>query len=295
MLRKSLQSLLMASLAFPLTALANDSLDLAGAAYIEAQRKINCSTLDGKEVTFVWRGSAYGRVQGMADKKLFDLLGMNVRQCGSVSDPEQGEGYRLVSREIMLYLDPATGDVLRTMVNPYTGQEIEVIHVANDPVNGRPAFARRPDGSEQRFTPHVYGDLWQNPVTFPLFYHNELGGDYQRYVGGTYHATEMFDFSGSVSELLDPAVDSAKAQVAWVRLSQWLPWLEMQGREGAMYFNAMGVKLDSWDQLPPLMKDEIAKNYPEYTQAPPLNDARPNETSWTYFKKVLDARKAREQ
>jgi len=42
------------------------------------------------------------------------------------------------------------------------------------------------------------------------------------------------------------------------------------------------------------MKDEIAKNYPEYTNAPPLDDDRKNETSWTYMKKIIDQRKAKE-
>jgi hypothetical protein len=290
----TLRAALAGALLLPLSLHADTFMPQTGDDFIASQRKIQCSTIDGKEETFVWRGAAYARVQGMPDKHLFDLLGMNVRACGTVTDPQQGTGYRLVSREIMLYLDPQTGEVLRTMTNPYTGQEVEVLHVANDPVNGRPTYARRADGSEQSFAPHVYGDIWQNPITFPLFYHNELGGDYQKYVGGTYHATEMFDFAGSVSELLDPAVDSAKVQIAWVRLAQWLPWLEMQGREGLMYFNAMGVKLDSWDELPELMKREIAANYPQYTNAPPLNDTRPNDTSWTYFKKVIEARKARD-
>jgi hypothetical protein len=38
------------------------------------------------------------------------------------------------------------------------------------------------------------------------------------------------------------------------------------------------------------MKAEIAANYPEYTTPPPVDDTRPNETSWTYMKKILDER-----
>jgi hypothetical protein len=39
------------------------------------------------------------------------------------------------------------------------------------------------------------------------------------------------------------------------------------------------------------MKAEIDRNFPEYRNPPPLDDQRPNETSWTYFKKQIDARK----
>ncbi|WP_182911885.1 hypothetical protein [Sphingomonas cavernae] len=39
------------------------------------------------------------------------------------------------------------------------------------------------------------------------------------------------------------------------------------------------------------MPDEIAVNYPAYTQAPPAGDARPNETTWTVFMKWADERR----
>jgi hypothetical protein len=48
----------------------------------------------------------------------------------------------------------------------------------------------------------------------------------------------------------------------------------------------------SIDQLPPVLRTEISASYPAWTSPPPLDDQRPNETSWTYFKKVLEARKA---
>jgi hypothetical protein len=39
------------------------------------------------------------------------------------------------------------------------------------------------------------------------------------------------------------------------------------------------------------MKAEIESRYPIYRNPPPLDDQRPNETSWTYFKNLIDARK----
>jgi len=70
-----------------------------------------------------------------------------------------------------------------------------------------------------------------------------------------------------------------------VRISDWMPWMKMRGRQGQMVFNAMGNKLKSFDELPKVLKDEIALNYPIYTSPPPLDDQRPNETTWTVFKK----------
>ena len=46
-------------------------------------------------------------------------------------------------------------------------------------------------------------------------------------------------------------------------------------------------------ELPAILKDEIRTNYPIYNDAPPADDTRPNETTWTKFKMLTDqARKA---
>jgi len=114
--------------------------------YVQLNRKIHCSLEDSSPQVYQWFGRAWSRVPGERDRHLFNLDGMNIRQCVAVEDPVRGVGYRLVSREIMLYLDPETDEVLRTFANPWTGAENEVVHVPNDPVNGRPSFGRTPDG-----------------------------------------------------------------------------------------------------------------------------------------------------
>ena len=56
-----------------------------GEGYLQAQRKIHCSLRDNEPVTYVWKGRAYARVPGVRDRMLFQVLGMNVRQCVSVA------------------------------------------------------------------------------------------------------------------------------------------------------------------------------------------------------------------
>ena len=43
----------------------------------------------------------------------------------------------------------------------------------------------------------------------PLFYENPLAGDYQEYVGGTYHVMEIFNFIVDKDELLDASKNVA--------------------------------------------------------------------------------------
>ena len=250
-------------------------------------RKIGCSTVDGEPITYWWHGKAYSRRQGERDRLLFHVEGMNIRTCSSVDDPEKGPGYKLVSRELLLYKDPETGDVLSTWDNPWTGETVDVLHVANDPVNFTAHKIGR-DGKPSTFSGDFLGNRWWQTNTFPLWYPNPLAGEYQQEIGGTYHATEMFNFMGDVESLLDPDTSTADVQVGWARMSDWLPWMMMNGREGVIYMHTAGRKLDSFDQLSDTMKAEIAEHYPEYDSPPPLDDARRNETSWIYYKKIRD-------
>lgn len=106
---------------------------------------------------------------------------------------------------------------------------------------------------------------------------------------------EIFDFSMPTRELYDTKYPTAYPVVAWVRISDWMPWMKMRGRQGQIVFNAMGGKLKSYAELPAVIKDEIAKNYPDYTSPPPGDDPRPNETTWTVFKERVDQKRAAEK
>jgi hypothetical protein len=259
---------------------------------VAADRKMQCSLEDAKPVVFWWKGGAFTRVPGERDRHVFNVEGMNVRQCVTVKDPQRGVGYRLVSREILLYLDIETGEPLTTWKNPWTNEETEVIHVANDPVNGRPSFPIGPNGEPHKFRGNIMkGRVWTSGEA-PLFYKNPLGGEYQDYVGGEYHAMEMLTMFTYEKDLVDSSrSEISDLTIAWSRISDFLPWMKMGDRVGMMIFNTVGKRLASANDLSPLMKREISSRYPLYAAPPPVDDARPNETSWTYFKKKLDEKK----
>ncbi len=261
---------------------------------ITAYRKVQCSTKDGEAVVYHWAGEVYSRVEGEPDKHLFDLQGMNIRQCVTVTDPVRGTGFRQVSRELMFYTDPKTGAVLRQWQNPWTQKTVDVIHVANDPVNMRaPQFPVGADGKPFSLNARIQNGRVFMPAVIPLWYTNPMGGDYQAFVGNQYHSMEIFDFVVDEADLTDATRPRANPSIAWVRMSPWLPWMEMTGRNGLLVFNAVGQTLpDGIAGLPKVITDEIAATYPAYTAPPPGDDKRPNETSWTYFKKLQDAKKA---
>lgn len=253
---------------------------------VTANRRIWCTMTDNEPVYWFWRGDVFSRRAGEPDKLLFKVEGLNTRTCANQFDPAKGGWFvRSTSREILLYLDPQSGQVLSTWTNPWTNAAVDVLHVANDPVNGE-FTTRRRDGSPTRWTGATIGASWFQTTTIPLFYNNPLAGAYQDEVGGKYHATEMFNFMGDSADLVNLSVNSADSKVGWTRISDWLPWMRMGDREGMLYFHTAGRKLMNWDDVSPLMRDEVARNYPDYRNPPPINDPRPNETSWTYYLKV---------
>jgi hypothetical protein len=255
---------------------------------IAMDRKASCSTEDGKEALYWWKGNVYSRIQGEKDRLLFGVHGLNFRTCKTFSDPKRGPGYRSVSREMLIYVDKDTGEVLRKWKNPWTGEDVDVLHVANDPVSMRePTFAYAADGTPRTFRPEMK-DGWalDGGGAARLFYTNPLDGDYQEYVGGTYHAMEFGTDAARMDDLTDPNTTYVKDRVlTWVRVSKWLPWMKMGSRIGVVVFNTAGLRLESFDEMPDVVKNEIRTNWPVWQSAPPPDDPRPSMTSWDQFKR----------
>ena len=263
---------------------------------IKIRQKFTCSLNEGETTIGWWQGSFYSRVEGERDRELFKVIGVNVRQCKNYQDEKRGPGFRSVSREIMLYLDPETREVLKTWKNPWTGEEVKVVHVANDPVNmRRPYHAYDENGKGYTFDGLVKNGRVIVASGYPLFYKNPLGGDYQEYIGGSYHAIEFFNDYAYEEDVFDPEVRKLdRMTLAWTRVADWLPWMKMGDRPGVMFTSTVGGRVRSLDDLPEPLLSELKTNYPLYMEPPPLDDARPNRTSWMGVRDKVDAMRARE-
>ncbi len=262
---------------------------------IKMERKISCSTEDGKTAVYWWHGRVYSRMPGERDRHIFNVHGFNLRTCQGFKDAKRGTGYRSVSREMLIYFDPQTNQVLRTWKNPWTGEEVEVLHVANDPVNMRePTYALDKDGKPARGSMGFVkeGKLFQGGDAARLFYKNPLAGDYQDNIGGTYHAMEALTAAAPLDDVTDANANEVKDRVlSWVRISKWLPWMKMGDRAGVVIFHTAGLRLNSWDEMPDEVKNEVKQNWPTFQTAPPPDDPRPSMTSWDQFKRWADAKK----
>ncbi len=96
----------------------------------------------------------------------------------------------------------------------------------------------------------------------------------------------MFQFFFSEADINNPDMANVPAEISWTRIGPWLPWMKMGQRPGNMVYQCSGFKIngDEYDSMPAPFREYIQKHHPEYRHAPD-EFSRPNETSWTYFKK----------
>jgi len=281
--------------AIPIAKAADDFLSAPatrkGSEALQWSAKFTCGTTEAGDTRHgMWEGYLYSPPPPEKDRQLFAVIGINTRQCERHVDPVRGAGFRSISREIMVYLDPTTGEIIDTWKNPWTGETVEVIHAANDPVNMRqPTYEKTATGEPLEVVVRHYGDTLVASREVPLFYENPLAGGYQEFIGGTYHAMEIFNTYYKAADFFDARKTRiSESKISWQRISGWLPWMKMRDRPGVMIFNATGFSTFDRSQISPKLLKVLETRYPDYLSPPPLGDPRPNETTWTVTKRWID-------
>ncbi len=250
-----------------------------------ATRKIFSSTIDGESTIYAWQGRVYSHIPEEPDRHLFNIEGMNIRTTKTHKSEQKGVGFRMFSKEVMLFLDPVSNAILRQWENPWTGECVPVFHVANDPANSRPILPR-----QQGFEGRVCNRRILLSYQIPLFYDNPMAEMEGFEKLKHYHALEMFDFFLSEQDLTDQASPRVSdICIAWNRIYQWEPWMKMGNQGGELIFDAAGMRLATWSDLSTTLRDEIEQNYPNFQTPPPLDDQRPNQTSWSNYKAWLES------
>jgi Protein of unknown function (DUF1838) len=195
--------------------------------------------------------------------------------------------YQWLSREVAYYRDLKTGKILDKWENPLTGKTNDVLHVINDPVNGKFAAAT------MSLPWNIRGDDVFLKMDIPLAYPNALQPDAfpEESTGPTYFASEHFLYFAKMSDFGNAKLTSVPSSYAWTRTGPWLPWMKMGMRPGYVLYTGQGKKLKSAVELDAVVREYTEKNYPEFMNAPKTL-VTPNETSWTYYRKVRGGAKS---
>ena len=239
------------------------------------------SSLDRHQSTFLfWTGAIYAFVPGEKRNRLFKMVGMSVSRC----IPTEEGSWDFTSRELTYYLHPETGEILRQWENPWTGELLTVMHVANNPVQGhfKGKFPAQVDGDNTTFVFDLFSTYPYPLAEDPKFV------DYSP--NPTYQAAELFKITVPTEELLNPKIISvSKLQLCWDRIGPWVPWMKMGDRPGQLIYSAYGGKVDGFTELPVILQDEINTRVPLYKNAPKSFLDGEDITSWFYFQKNFDA------
>lgn len=264
-------------------------LDLAVPAdNLTALVKMRCS-LDPKEsVVTWWKGTIFVQLPEKAPAAVLGFEGFNV--CRTV--PQDDGTWQFLSRELSFYRDLKSGEIIDRFANPWTGATNEVIHVANDPVSHIFSSRTRAGGPNIYPWKSIGGDLM---LTFnvPLTYPNPLQPDAfpEESSGKMYTGSEHFMFFTPKAPIDDPSIKNAPASYGWTRIGPYLPWMKMGRRPGNLLYIAQGHKLGGIDELPDDIRARIDRDYPDFRTAPETW-YQPNATSWTYYKALIEKRRA---
>jgi len=211
-------------------------------------------------------------------KKALEVMRLDGFNVGRVAKNANGT-YQWLSREVAYYRDLKTGKILDKWDNPVTGKTNDVVQVINDPVNS--TFGTRP------MPWRVKGDDVFVTINVPLMYPNSLQpADFpEESTGPTYFATESFMFASKLSDFANLKLTSVPTSYSWARTGPWLPWMKMGTRPGYVLYIGQGKKLKSAAELDPVVREYTEKNLPDFMVSPKTFVA-PNETSWSYYKKL---------
>lgn len=260
---------------------------------IRAEIRLGCSPNPDKPRISWMSGKVTARRAGEQDKHIFNVQAMNTRACQTFEDAARGPGYRSVTREIMIYLDPVTNEPLETWRNPWTGETVDVVTMFNDPVNmAEPKYAIGKDGQPATWSGEIRNGFAVTTRAASFFRDGPMSGDYQDYVGGKYNVMEVSTMTIPVDRWLDTSKPQPIPMVsAWTRISPWIPWMKMGGREGQTILSSVWYAGATLDDVPEPLRTHVRTKYPDYAKAPPLDDTRKSINSWDAMKKAFDEKR----
>jgi hypothetical protein len=266
--------------------------------------------LDGKPVVG-WYGGVVFAVLGATEilKPLFRLEGFGT----GLSVPQPDGTFRYSWKEVGLYQDLKSGEIIEDWYNPFIDEKVSVLHIQNTAAANGILADRYPDmarfaplgepGSLQMEFPNyprmddpgrpfvlpwdVVGDtvnVWNDVrarvknVLDPNIYVRESTGTHIRVM-------ESFQYTGSMQELTDESLPGAAYTGAWNRIAPWLPWMLMGQRPGHMFYRCATKKLDRFEQLPRGILAYAEKNLPQFLD---YNTPwrLPSESSYEVYKKL---------
>lgn len=235
--------------------------------------------LDSSKSKFGWAsGMVFGVVPG---EKVRDLVGVRVFSSTRVV-PQPDGSYQRLSREVVYYTDPKTGEFIDEFDNPYTGERVKVVSIANDPFNFKISETRpapptygglnkdKPPPAPYLLNWSVHGDTLNLYDYIHLYYPSALQPDKwpRESAGKLNQVSEIFMYQISLADMQDASKTSVRYGGSWSRITPWLPWMLMGQAPGHCTYECFMGTTDTLDDIDPKVVAQVKARNPDYLTAP---------------------------
>lgn len=250
--------------------------------------------VDSSKQKWGWYGGrVFGVRPGEKDKHVCDFEGFSVARLLPLGDGN----FRKVLREVGFYLDKDTGKILETFENPYTGEKVNVVPIANDPFNVTfEAFwpeppnygglnTEKPPRQPLLLNWREFGDRVLLHTDINLFYPSSLQPDEwpRESPGPMTQVSEMFSYNIEKEALMDPTAETIEHMGVWNRITPWFPWMLMDQGPGHMMYACDFAGRKTSEGIPQQILDAAKALDPKYLEAP-YEDYGPSLSSLENYK-----------
>lgn len=232
-----------------------------------------------------------GVIQGVRpNEAIRDLVGFEGFSVTRMVPLPNG-GWRKLLRETVFYRDLKTGKILTEWENPYTGETVRVVPIANDPYNqtietnfmGKPWVGDWNENPDDTLTLFSGVNLFYPNLLEPQKWVRESSGDFAQ-------VTENFTWTVRREDVENPAITALPCVGSWQRVTPWLPWMLMGSAPGCInyfsHFASLPGGIESLAKLPQDLVEATRALDPKLLRAPtPEEDTLPNESSLEAYAK----------
>ena len=195
------------------------------------------------------------------------------------------DSFEVTRWETSVFTDPATNAPVDEMVNPMNGRTIQPFHFKEGPVTfayttqrprivGSPVIGTGETAFELDWAV-VGDDLWASRELFVSFPHPLKPKEWPlESHGEMLHFSNISTVRGSLAEVQDPDVVSARCQYTYQATARWMPWMLMGATPGHMIWRAQGAKFTDPDDLPAASRALFQARHPEVFEATPWEGHR---------------------
>lgn len=244
----------------------------------EMYARIEGDTAPGKFIFGQGTGVVHGVRDGEPVKPLFGFELFSTHRLLRQADGS----YQRLCRELVFYRDLATGQLLDQWRNPYTGEQVRVVDIANDPFNfviseffpDPPSYGGlnkdKPPKRPLLLKWDLLGDIVSHDSDIHLYYPNALNpAKWPRESSGPMNqVSELFRYFMRREDVENPELTHLPHSGVWARITPWLPWMLMDGAPGYIYYMGKFSSIKTPDMAPANVLKRVEERWPLYLTAP---------------------------